>query len=200
MAERHFSTSIITPPASEPLTLAEARQHLRNEDQSYDDAYINLLIKAARVRAENDTGLSFQTQTFDLFLDAFPLEDPRGIVVPGSPVQSVTSITYTDTDGAEQTLDASKYRVDSKSTPARITPAYSETWPATRQETNAITVRIVAGFGIASTTIPEDLTTAIRLLLAHWYENREAVIIGTITATVPLGYDYLIAPHRIIEF
>ena len=104
------------------------------------------MIKGARMLAEGKTRRAFITQTWDWLFDAFPAS---GLKVPKPPLQSVTSITYIDTDGNSQTLAATEYRVDNSTEPGRITPAFSKVWPVTRAVTNAVTVRIVVGFGVA---------------------------------------------------
>src|SRR5688572_25610126 len=102
-----------TPPAAEPVTTAEAKLHLRVTD-SDDDTYIGSLITAARQKLENENGLAFINQTWDLTLDAFPdLGDV--IKFPIHPLSSVTSITYKDTDGTTQTWSSSMYVVDAGS-------------------------------------------------------------------------------------
>jgi len=199
MADRHFALETLIGPSSEPFTIAEAKSHLR-VDESADDTLIDTLITAARVRAENDLNRALITTTFELHLDAFPDNDSPGIVVPSAPLQSVASIKYTDTSGDVQTWDSSKYRVDSKSQPGRITPTFDESWPAAQCVTGAVVVRFVAGYGDQSTNVPRDILQAMLMLIGHWYENRESVVIGTITGSVPQAYDWLIAPHRVLEF
>lgn len=192
----HYSLELITAPSAEPMTTAEAKSHLR-VDLSDDDDLIDSIVKAAREKLEVDTGRALITQTFDLHLDVFP--DDCVIKVPRPTLQSITSIKYLDPDGVEQTLDASKYRIDSKSTPARIIPAYGESWPSIRATTNAVVVRCIAGYGDASTDIPQDLIQAMKLLVGHYYENREDVITGTIATAIPQAYEWLKAPHKVFS-
>jgi uncharacterized phiE125 gp8 family phage protein len=199
MADRHFALKLITGPAAEPFTAAQAKQHLR-VDESDDDTLIDTLILAARQKVESDCNRALMSQTWDLYLDAFPVNESPGIVVPNAPLQSVTSINYTDTSGDSQTWDSSKYRVDAISNPGRITPEFSETWPSTQSITGAVVVRFVAGYGDASTTVPRDLLQAMLMLIGHWYENRESVVVGTISSAVPQSYEWLIAPHRVFDF
>ena len=198
MANDHFALDLITAPSAEPFSTAEAKEHLR-VDESADDDLIDLLITAVRERFENDTSRALSTQTWEMYLDEFPDSYSAGIVLAKAPVQSITSIKYIDDDGDEQTWDSSKYRVDLKSTPPRITPAYDESWPSARCVTNAITIKFVAGYGDAA-DIPENINQALKTLMGHWYENRETIIIGTSAAPVPQTYDWLMAPHRVLRF
>lgn len=161
-------------PVVEPITLTEAKDHLR-VDISDDDTLINALIEAARARAETETHRQFITATFEKTLDFFPnviwLEKPK--------VQSVSSIQYIDTAGTTQTLPAAEFRVDVASEPARIEPAFGFTWPITRPIINAVTVTYVAGYGLAA-AVPEALKSAMKLLIGDMYENREEQIAGII--------------------
>ncbi len=186
---------LITAPAAEPVTLAEAKLHLK-VDGADDDALITTLVTAARRFAERFSRRALVTQTWDLVLDAFPADD-GAIFVPRPQLQSVTSITYIDGAGSSQVLAASKYKVDIASQPGRIAPAFGQSWPATRAEMTAVTARFVAGYGAAS-DVPESIKQAILLLLAHWYENREAVHAGTGAARIPLTVEALLRQHRVL--
>src|SRR5258706_6207580 len=105
---RHQATKLITPPAVEPFTLAEAKLHCRI-DIDDDNANVDKWIKAARTKVEKDTGRALLTQTWDLFLDAFyspggyyvsdfgwPRYGARSIPLAYPPLQSVTSVFQTD--------------------------------------------------------------------------------------------------------
>lgn len=132
---------------------------------------LSLTIGAARRVAESHAKRALINQTWDHALDAFP----ETIVLPLAPVQSVTQITYVDGAGATQTLSSSVYQVDAISEPARIRTAPGQSWPATQARMNAVTVRFVAGYGSAASTVPEDLTAAVKLLAADLYVRREPV-------------------------
>lgn len=198
-----WSIEVSAPPASEPVTTAEAKAHARI-DHSDDDAYIDSLIEAARSLVEARTGRSLITQTLILRLDGFPRNigyDFRrvthDIVLPRPPVQSVSSVVYIDTDGTSVTLDPSKYDVDTKGHMPRIVPAYGEVWPITRPATpNAVTITYDAGWTQAS-LVPAPLRHAIKLLVSHWYENREHVVVGTTAGKIPDTVDSLINPYRV---
>ncbi len=179
-----------TAPALEPITLVEAKTHLRL-DIDTDDADVSAMIVAARNQAEALTGLALYTQTLDLYLDGFPDE----IVVPRPPLQSVTSIVYRDTAGNQQTLAADQYQVDVATRPGRIRPAYGCAWPSTRGTMNDVVVQYVAGFGVAA-AIPADVKHALKLLVGAFYENREDFITGTIVTPIPLAAGLLLAPYR----
>lgn len=163
---------VTSAPAAEPLSSTEAKAHLR-VDHSDEDTLISSIIIAARVAIENYLDRKLVTQTIAEYYDSFPLTD--AITLSFWPVQSITSITYTDTDGVSQTWDSSNYDVDLYGQygqgPARITPAYSKSFPATRDEMNAVTVTYIAGYGAAS-AVPDLIKSAMRLLISEMYENR----------------------------
>lgn len=181
---------VTTPPAAEPLSLTEAKLHLR-EPSAADDALVTALIAAARSQVENYVHRALITQTRELKLDCFP----ACIELPFPPVASVTSVKYTDLNGAEQTVAGGDLDTDVNSSPGRVQPAYGSTWPSTRPGFNAVRVRYVCGYGAAGSDVPEPLRYAMRLLLAHLYENREAVVIGTISSELPLGVAALLNPY-----
>ena len=151
------------------------------------------LITAAREYAENFQHRCYITQTIELVLDEFPDDE---IVVPRPPLIAVSSIKYTDTDGNQQTWDNANYTVDNKSHPGRIIPAYTKTWPATRDVPNAVTVTYTAGYGDATTDVPKRVKQAIKLLIGHLYENREATSEKQL-ASVPMAVEALLWQEKI---
>lgn len=138
------------------------------------DPELNALIKAVRHAAEGYTRRALVTQTWDLKLDRFPCWT---INVPKPTLQSVTSITYVDTDGNTQTLAADQYLVDTSSEPARITPVFGGIWPVTRWQNNAVTVRFVAGYGLAA-TVPDGIKTWMIIRIKHLFDNPDAIVTG----------------------
>lgn len=178
---------IDTAPASEPVTLAEAKAHLR-VDSSDEDALIGNLVKAAREYCELFTRRSFITTTWKLTLDKFP----DTVELARSPAQSVTSIKYIDDDGVQQTFASASYLVDAESEPGRVTPVYGGSWPSARSQMNAVEVTFKAGYGDAAASVPQSAKQAILMLVGHWFENRETTITGTIIAQVPMAVKALL--------
>jgi uncharacterized phiE125 gp8 family phage protein len=183
-----------SPPDAEPLGLDELKNWLR-VDESADDGLITALISAARQDAERFTRRQLVTATWRLTLDAFPHGGP--IILPRPPLQSVTSITYTDANGDAQTLDASAYQVDASAEPARILPAVNGEWPDTQGgKVNAVAVTFVAGYGTKE-DVPDGLKVALQAMIAHWYEHREAVADGSPCREVPMGVQRLLWSYRV---
>ncbi len=199
--------TLVTAPASEPITESEAFTHLRLSQPSplsshADYEYVQGLIKVTRQWIENETWRAFIAQTWNLVLDGFTdslYYRDGAIWIPRAPLQSVTSITYLDSDGNTQTWDASNYRVDTDSTPGRITPAFGATWPGTRGVTGDVTIKFVAGHGSGSPITYageiDGLFHAMKLLMEHLYGMRSPVITGTIVAEVPMSVKSLVAPY-----
>lgn len=163
---------LVTAPAEEPVSLFEAKHHLR-EDEDDQDALIELYTQAAREHCEQETGRLFVTQTREVVLDSFPCGP---IEILTGPVQSIESVTYVDEDGAEQTLAAEAWMFAPNPEPARVAPVLD--WPRTQAgRPGAVTVRFVGGYGNAI-NVPAPLKAAILLVLGDSYENREATVLG----------------------
>lgn len=190
----NFRHQLKTGPTTEPLTLAEAKTHLR-VTSSDDDTYIeDTLIVAARQHAELVTRRSFITQTWTLYADEFL----DLFLLPRPPLVSVTHVKYIDDDGAQQTLDASVYSVDTVSAPGHVYLAYDQSWPSARPIRNAVEIEYVAGYGAAA-DVPLGLKQAMLLLIGHLYEHREAVNDFNVFS-VPMGFDELLWPYRVLSF
>jgi len=178
----------VTPPAAEPVSLAEAKLHLR-VDIADDDTLISGLIVAARSYSERVLRRALITQTLELVLDGWP--NGNTIKLPMPPLQSAT-VKYTDDDAVEHTLPASEYIVDTASVPGRIVLKDDYSWPTDDlQESGAIRVRYVAGYGAAGTAVPYTILLAIKMLIGHLYENREG-------QGIPNAVDLLLWPDRVL--
>lgn len=188
--------SLATAPAEEPLTTAEAKAHLR-VDHSSEDAYIDALVKAARLGVEDWTGRSLVTQTWDLQVARFP-SDGCPIALPKPPLISVTSITYVDPDGESQVWASSNYSVDAPAgefaQQGLIVPDFNTEYPSTQSHLYDVTVRFVAGYGDAE-DVPAGILEAMRLMIANWYDNRSDAVAGTVFARQPT-VTALLTPYR----
>jgi len=186
--------AMVTPPAAEPVTLAEAKTHLR-VTAADEDTLIDSLIPTARQWAEDFTRRALITQTWDYTLDAFADE----IEIPLPPLQSITSVKYLDTDGVEQTLATTEYTVDTAATRGLVRLAYGKSWPSVRDQANAVTIRFVAGYGNAP-AVPAPIKAACLLMLGELYARRETAIVGAPIAPVPVSAEYLLWPYRSLRF
>lgn len=147
------------------------------------DPLLTILIASARLTAENRLKRYLITQTIDFYLDAF--ED--SIKLP--PFQSVTSITYIDSNGDTQTLDDNQYVLDIISKPSRITPAFGVSWPETQQQNNAVKIRLVVGYGDPS-AVPACIKNWMLIRIKQAYDQRDAVNVGS-TMVTELPYSYI---------
>lgn len=188
---------LITPPTVEPVSLTEAKAHLRI-DIADDDTLIGSLITAARSHLENTARpkLAMINQTWEYIADSWPGGDT--LELRPYPLQSVTSITYTDPDAAATVLASSNYVVDTYTQPGRLRLKTAANWPGTTlRELNGLAIRFVAGYGAAGSAVPIQLRQAILLLVGHWYENREPVMTtGMMAAPLPMTVDALFRNWR----
>jgi len=163
------------------------------------DPQLNALIKAARQQVETFTRRVLITQTWDLIGDFFP----TGLIrLPFPPLQTISSINYVNANGTVTLWAAAKYIVDAPegdhAQRGRVTLAYGETWPVTRDIANAVTVQFIAGYG-ASAAVPQGIKQAMLLMIGHWYANREAVNIGNIVNEIPMSATALLWGYRALE-
>lgn len=202
--------TLVTAPAVEPVTLDEAKAWLRLEEDA-DDALVTATIKAARQYCENLTGRSFIATVWDYVIDTFPVSGgyynreirARGpgpgwlpqaggvVMLPRPALISVGSVKYYDSGGTLQTIDSSVYNVLPGS-PGRLEAAYGQVWPLAQARDGAVIVRFTAGYGTTADSVPDCVKTAIKLAVAHLYENR-----GESTADMPSAVADLLSPEDI---
>ncbi|MBZ0259077.1 MAG: head-tail connector protein [Hyphomicrobiales bacterium] len=174
-----------SPPATEPVSLSEAKAHLRVTHND-DDAYIATLIKTARQTIESQTGLGLVSQSWSVFLDDWP--ESGVIELPLAPVLDIADIKVYGDDDTFATIDPAHYYEDKVSRPARIILRGSRSWVAPGRVANGIEILLTIGF----TSVPEPLREAILQLVGHWHETR-----GDEAADEkPLGLGQLIQPYR----
>lgn len=194
-----MALTLVTAPSVEPISLTEAKLHLR-VDISDDSTLIVALIKTAREMVEDISRRALITQVWKYILDEFPAGDE--IEIPKPPLQSVASITYKDQDGNTSTFSSASYIVNTDADPGKVVLAYGESWPSTSlYPTGAITVQFTCGFGDAATDVPEKYRQAMYLLIGHWYENREAVqMTGAVPKQIPFAVEALLWLDRNMGF
>lgn len=196
---------LITAPASEPITLAEAKAQCSvSADFTSDDALLSAMIAAARGHAEHLTGRALVTQTWELVLDEFPRIDVSrlghgreyvsgAIELPRAPLQSVESVKYIDPDGVEQTMDPAAYRVDTDSLVGRVYPVAA--WPDTATDRHdSVRIRYVAGWPMSEDaepvwTGPKEIAQWMLIRVASLYAQRESFVVGTIK--YDMGRDFV---------
>lgn len=190
-----MKTKLITAPSSTPVSVAELKTHcIITFDE--DDAYIEALLSAAIIYLEGVTGRKFITQTWRLFLDFWP--GGAEIVLPFGECSGVDSITFKDRDGNQTVWDPSNYIVDTDSVPGRVVIAFDESWPSEElYRVNPIEITFDTGYGELSSDVTESVRHAIKILVCHWYTNREIVVTGLAVSNIPKTVDSLIWPNRL---
>lgn len=190
-----MSLTLVTAPDNEPLTVQQAKDHLRL-DTDDDDGLLLDLITASRVWIEGQTHRALITQTWDYGIDG-GYSYRKGIPyidLPLNPVASVTSISYVSGASPNPTLSASSYTVAARTHGSYIVPAYNSTWPTPLAVPDAVVVRFVAG----EASCPKPLERAVAMLVTHLYENREPVNTGQgqVIVEVPYSIEAMISPYR----
>jgi len=183
----------LTPPAVEPLSLAEAKTQCRIDDDD-SDALVQTYITAARQYVEDILDISIITQVWQARYDTFPVWE---LILPRPPMRpEAVTVTYRNESGQIFTVTsaAGDFQVDQYTTPGRIYPNYNGVWPAVRGDENSVVVQWTAGYGPSGFSAPPILRQAIALLVAHWYEMRQPVVAGySQVLPVPGTFDTLLA-------
>jgi uncharacterized phiE125 gp8 family phage protein len=180
--------TVITPPAYEPITLSDAKQHIRANDETDEDRTIAHFIKTAREYCENFMSRAVAEQTLEACADNFPTKN--FIRLPMPPVLSVESFTYKKCTGEEMALaENTDYLVDTVD--GRLVLPYGASWPAfIPYSVNPIKVRYRAGYASA----PGPIRQAMLLLVGYWNENREAV--GEVSGPIAFSVKALLSQYR----
>jgi uncharacterized phiE125 gp8 family phage protein len=187
-----MSSILLTGPAVEPVSLAEAKAFLRVEHDDDDDVIASLIV-SARIYAEAQTRRAMITQSWRLTRDAWP--QTGRIAVRPAPLQSLEAARVHDGEGEPIELDVAGFFVDVAGSELVFAP-----WvmPQPGQTAAGIELDVTLGFGDAAVDVPEPLRQAIRLLVGHWYENRGLVSPGA-APLLPLTVPALLAPYRMVS-
>lgn len=185
-----MNNPVVIPPTVEPLYAAEALEYLGASEE--DEALVDMLVRTARQMVEQMTGRALAVQTRELVIDAFPCG--RALPLPGAPLVSVESVRYFDASGAEVTMSADDYVVDADGLPGSI---YVENgWPCTDGRPGGVKVRYTCGYESA-VDVPMPLLLGMRYLVNHWFDNRNPVMIGSISKSLEFTLDSLVSPYRV---
>lgn len=192
--------ALFTPPTIEPVPVDELLTQVGlSEANTESIAQLESLGRMAREWVENATRRQLITATWNRFLDEWPSDDR--IELPRPPLQSVVHVKYYDEAGAQQTFAASSYHVFTQDFVGGILLKPAASWPALEDgRPNVIEIRYVAGYGNAAANVPEGLRHAIRLMTAHHFDNREPILVGSISKELELSISSLIGPYMVVEF
>ena len=187
-------TIIITPPTEHPLSVADAKLQLRIDPEDTDqDAHIGKLCASAHRKIEHELGYPILQQTRQTHLSGFPVGP---IWLGGGAGLDVDALHYVDGTGTLRLILPTDYVVDAISRPATVAPAPTKTWPSTQRRAGAVQIDWTAGWENPA-AVPEDLVHAMKLLVGHWDQNREAVIVGTISSEVQIALEDILRPFRL---
>lgn len=208
--------ALVTASTDKLIPLATAKSFCR-VDIDDDDAILAILLDAACAYVETFTNRQFLSKTWDLFLDSwdgvldkhssfkafdsyFSIPSEKNAVrIPIFPLQSIDEWEYQDENDATQTFDQGTVTIDTATnTFARATLNPTESWPNLSEKANAIRIRFTAGF-LKTCDVPAEIPLAVLQLVAHWYENRESVVVGTSAGTIPLSTQALLWSARMPE-
>jgi uncharacterized phiE125 gp8 family phage protein len=199
-----MALSLLTAASVLPVTLAEAKAHLR-VDITDDDALITSLIGAATLEAEHLMQRAIMPQTWILTLDSFRPHPARywltgrasqSIGLDRPPVTAIGSIQYVDINGAAQTLDPTAYRLLKHEYSGAVVPVFGLNWPNTRQQADAVQITFSTGYADAA-SVPELIKAWIKLRVGTLYENREMFAVDTRLTFVDLPFDGLLDRYRV---
>ena len=190
-----MSLVMTSPPAVEPVTVAEAKAHMRI-DTDAEDILIGSLVLTSRLHIETALSLALITQSWKLTLDRWP--QSREIELPLAPLRSVGGVRVIDPSGNATTVSDQSYLVDLASRPPRLIWNNSVP-PLPGRAAKGIEIDLTAGFGDSAASVPAPLKHAILMLTAHWYEHRDPREIGQDGARIPDAVSDLITPFRTIR-
>lgn len=187
-----------------PVSVSDAKDHLRIVDFTTDDTYIGTLIDAATTWCEGFCDRTFADKQYTVAFDDWPslrIELPRPPVRLNATAASATvSLSYVDTAGATQTLTwaqsgSQDFRLDRDHVPSLIYPLYLASWPNVRLDDKSLQITYLAGYGGAA-YVPAPVVHAIKMLVAFWYGHRESVLVGSISKEVEFAVTALLSPYR----
>ena len=197
---QYRSLTRATAPAVEPVTLAEAKAHLR-VDTATDDAYIGSLITAAREWCEQYLDRTLVHTQWVMRFDKFPPDGTHDIELPRPPMATAgtttaVALTFTFENGTTSTYSTASYRVDRDGVPGTVKTLYGQTWPPHLQDDNAISVTWWGGYGASGTSVPAAIRHAMLMLVGFWYEHRSTVLVGSISKQLEFAVQSLLDSQK----
>lgn len=187
-------TLFTAAPPGTLVTLAEAKAHCRVDDAD-SDALLNSLIAAAESYLDGYSGVlgrALLKQTWEQKLAEFATRMSLKVGI----ASAIVSVHYFDAANADQTLSPTVYQMLTDEIGSYLTLAAGQSWPATYAREDAVTIQWEAGYGAAAANVPQAIRQAMLLLIGHWHENREAVVIGETAIELPMAVTALLAPFR----
>lgn len=201
-------TATVTSSTVLAVELGEMKDHLRlPRGQTAEDDYLQALIRTAMFRVEEETGRKLMNQKHTVYYDNWSTGDC--LAIPSPPLRSVsttTGLSYTDSTRGTTLLLASSsgWTLDTKAEPGRLCLSYGASWPTvTLFNVNPIAITFTCGYSTIASGVPQPLRTAVKLIVANLYENREEVTVGfggMRAMILPMGVSSILAPYRIWDW
>jgi len=171
---------------------------------SYEDDYVTTLIMVAQGQTETLLRKRLLTQTMTKRLRSFPCSNDY-LKLDWGNVQSVDEVRYYDQNEALQTLSApySIFKLDNKNVPALMALSPGQSWPYVNTYRHApVEVDFIVGYGDDGDSVPFEIRHAMKLMIGHWYTNRESVQVnpGITALIIPQAAEWLLASHRDFRF
>ena len=183
---------VITPASTYPVTLTEAKSHLK-VDTTADDTYITSIIKAATQLSEEYTNRFF----IDTVIDQTCSDFAQLQTLFKSKVSAVAHVKYYDNDNSLQTLSATIYDTQLQYEPSQIQLAENQSFPSITKRNDAVVARYTVGYGSAASDVPEIIKQAILLTIGNFYQNRNSVVIGRIATELPMNVKWLLDTYKV---
>jgi len=182
---------VITPASTYPVSLTEAKLHLKVDITTDDTLITNLIVAATQVSEEYTNRFFINTVVNQTCSDFKELSE-----LFKSKVSAVTHIKYYDSDNAQQIWASSNYVVNKEYEPCQINLVVDGSFPNIADRIDAIECRYTVGYGTAS-DVPDVIKQAILLTLGNWYENRMSVITGRTTTEMPMSAKFLLDTYKV---
>jgi uncharacterized phiE125 gp8 family phage protein len=187
-----MALALTSGPAEEPITVSEAKAHLRL-DGSAEDILVASLIVTSRLHIEAALGLALIIQGWRLTLDRWP--EGGEVRFPLRPIRSITSVTVLDKAGTPAVVPEEDYILDGEALRPRLIPR-DGAWPRPERPAKGIEIAFEAGLAEDAEGVPQPIRHALLLLVAHWYEHRDPLEIGSAGAAIPAAVSDLLKPYR----
>jgi len=183
---------VITPASTYPVSLTEAKSHLK-VDTTADDTYITSIIKAATQLSEEYTNRFF----IDTVIDQTCSDFAQLQTLFKSKVSAVAHVKYYDSDNSLQTLSATVYDTQLNYEPSQIQLANNQNFPSITKRNDAVVARYTVGYGSAASDVPEIIKQAILLTIGNFYQNRASVITGKTATELPMNVKWLLDTYKV---
>lgn len=183
-----YGLTVVTGPTQEPVSLDELKKHV-DCDRTDQDAMLSQFIKAARQMVESATNRQLVYATYDLTCDRWPCTNT--FYFPLAPLRDVVSVQYYNAANTLTLLASSNYIETTNEEPGHFSLVNGVSWPTLYPRRGAVKIQFDCGY--TANACDERAKQAVLMLAGHWYENRESVLVGTISKEIEHAYTSLVS-------